>query len=214
MYRHSVLLVLLAAVTCLTIGDDNLQAWSEEVEEGVTHVLTCTPTDTDREPQVTATSTKTWFKHGRAGEITNGSDVTSGNSSSRLEITGDDELVISTVNDASAGIYFCKVSNATDELGTIVKGVNVNGPKKSGIDKYRDNVITAVITGLSVLFIVCGGCLLDHFRYRSPEEKLFHQIGERKQNRPKRPASSGADNPGMEAEAEVAGAPQQEDTHL
>merc|ERR1719483_673919 len=122
-----------------------------------------------------------WYKLGSTSEVTGDghiviSNTTNGNTNCRMELT--------PVMEGDAGIYTCKVTNATtaEMRGEVIKGLNIAGPLySSSLDKYETNIITAFITGAGVCFLVCACCFIDHFRYRTPAQK--QKIENRKQER-------------------------------
>ncbi|XP_012934887.1 uncharacterized protein LOC106011078 [Aplysia californica] len=213
----SVVICLLLAVTGSLC--ENLQLWSSQSKEGVNFSLDCMPTDLGREPNVTSVHRLRWYKKGESGQLTTNDHYTI---QEKGGVAGA-ELVFTPVTPTSAGIYFCQVSNATDHLGTVVKGLNIGGRLyEDYMDKYRTSVIIGIITGGSVLFLVLAVCFIDHFRFLTPEQKQKRR--DRKEERLARQArlhNGGLDNNGLDmsedvtrATHEVNGEQKQANTHL
>lgn len=190
--------VMTLTLACdLGVGE-NLQAWSQQAEVGVNHLMECSSTS-DREPVLGSGDSCQWFRLGSASHImsaghiviTNNAD---GNTNCRMELA--------PVKEEDAGIYRCEVTNTTsggnDTRGEVIKGLNIAGPLyASTIDKYETNVITAFITGAGVCFLVCACCFIDHFRYRTPEQK--QKIESRMQERQaKQDRLTGVENVGLD----------------
>lgn len=215
----------LSIVVCLLLAvagglGANYQAWSSQSKEGVTFAMDCMPTDLGREPNVTSGHTLSWFKKGMAGQLSSNDHYTI---QEKDGIPGA-ELVFTPVTEMSAGIYFCYVRNATDELGFVVKGLNIGGPLyDDNMDKYRTPVITAFISGGAVCFLVLAVCFIDRFRFLTPEQKQKKR--DRKEERLAKQArlrNGGVENLGLDmsedgvkATYEVNGEQQKEyNTHL
>jgi len=147
---------------------ENLQSWSQQAEEGKDFTIDCSPTNMDREPQPSAETTVLWYRHGAPDD-----KLTNSSFPNRMFLSNDDfRLTFTPVTSDLAGIYLCHVFNGSRDLGIVVKGLNIGGPKYSNLmDKYRTNIITGAITGGAVMFLVLSVCFIDHFRYLSPDQK-------------------------------------------
>jgi len=199
--KTNLLILTLTLVVTLTLCE-NLQAWSHQTEEGKDFTIDCAPTNPDREPQTHQSGlTFLWFRHGEPEKLFNDSALYRG----KLFVSDDSfRLTFTPVTSDLAGIYLCKVFNGSIDVGIVVKGLNIGGPKYDNLmDKYRSNIITGAVAGGAVMFLVLSVCFIDHFRYLSPEQKDKRRNRKQPYLTPhKTSATSGVDNMAMDTEGE------------
>ncbi|XP_060073305.1 uncharacterized protein LOC132553110 [Ylistrum balloti] len=80
----------------------------------------------------------------------------------------DFSLTITDVNDEDFGMYYCVIVRNNYQVDVIPKGLNIDGPDYSKlIKRYRHNAMVGGIAAGSLFVIICGACLIHHFRYSS-----------------------------------------------
>ncbi|KAK6172868.1 hypothetical protein SNE40_016440 [Patella caerulea] len=82
-------------------------------------------------------------------------------------------LKIKNVQLNDSGMYYCMVKVNNQLLVKINRGLNLYGHlERTHFNLYRANVIVAFVSAIVFLVSVVGLCLLQHFRYRTEDEKL------------------------------------------
>lgn len=180
----------------VTVGaETNYQEWSVQTEVDERYSFYCN--DTLSPVFLNPDDQLTWRRHGHAMPVQNDDFFELGS------VFGIDNMMLTVkkATDEMSGIYFCEIrSSSGSDVATIVKGLNIGGFKYNDLlDKYRRKIITGVIAGASVLFLVVGICAVDHFRYYSEEERREKQEAkEQRINHKKEMKEFGHDNPGMD----------------
>ncbi|RUS78295.1 hypothetical protein EGW08_013930 [Elysia chlorotica] len=187
---------------CQAVAEEDYQQWSEMTYIDDRFSFYCN--DTINHVFLNPIDMLVWRRHGQDAAIKDDDQFELGDSQGITNM----QLTIKRVTDEMSGIYFCEVYDSPGGrfVARIVKGLNIGGHKYHDyLDKYRENIITGVISAASVLVLVLGICAVDHFRYVSDEERLERRAAKEKRLRngdaSKGDTINGAyDNIGMSAE--------------
>jgi hypothetical protein len=84
-----------------------------------------------------------------------------------------DELVVKNVQTHVHGVYTCKMYNRTGaRIGHTIYGLNIHDVKYYELfDKYRSNLIVAVVSTAVYIGLLGTVCLVWRFRYQTEEDK-------------------------------------------
>ncbi|OWF41292.1 uncharacterized protein LOC110462693 isoform X2 [Mizuhopecten yessoensis] len=88
-------------------------------------------------------------------------------------------LTVTNVNDEDFGVYYCVLVMPNYHVEIVQKGLNVDGPDYSKlIERYRHNAMIGGIAAAVLFIVICGACLINHFRYSSKRSKNGKEGGE------------------------------------
>ncbi|XP_069131546.1 uncharacterized protein [Argopecten irradians] len=77
-------------------------------------------------------------------------------------------LIVRNVDDEDFGFYYCVIVRDNYHVDVVQKGLNIDGPDYSKLLKrYRHNAMIGGIAAAVLFVVICGACLIDHFRYSS-----------------------------------------------
>ncbi|XP_033743222.1 uncharacterized protein LOC117329395 [Pecten maximus] len=81
-------------------------------------------------------------------------------------------LTVRNVDDDDFGLYYCIIVRTNYHLDVVQKGLNIDGPDYSKLmERYRHNAMIGGIAAAVLFAVICGACLINHFRYSSKRSK-------------------------------------------
>lgn len=81
-------------------------------------------------------------------------------------------ITITSVDDEDFGVYYCVIVRNNYNVDIVKKGINEDGPDyRKLMERYRHNAMIGGIAAAVLFIIICGSCLLHHFRYGKKKSK-------------------------------------------